>query len=241
MKLEPEGWDEKKKILVILAHPDDPEFFCGATLARWSAAGHEIHYLLLTKGDKGSDDPEQTPEEISRIRVVEQKAAGDVLGIKSIEFMSYPDGYVVPDLDMRKKVTRYIRIIQPNVIVTSDPTYYFSPGSYINHPDHRAAGQVAVDAYFPAAGNLFFFPELISEEHLMPHNAEEFWISLTDHPNTTIDVTEFWPVKIEALHRHASQIGEVTAFDKRMKSRHNESSTEDHPRYEETFRRLVLK
>jgi LmbE family N-acetylglucosaminyl deacetylase len=240
MKLEPEGWEEKKKILVILAHPDDPEFFCGATLARWSAAGHEIHYLLLTKGDKGSSDPRQTPEEIAKIRMVEQRAAGDVLGVKSIEFMSYQDGYVVPDLEMRKNVTRYIRIIKPDVIVTSDPTYYFSSGSYVNHPDHRAAGQVTVDAYFPAAGNLFYFPELVSEEHLMPHAVKELWISLTGHPNTTIDVTEFWPKKIEALHQHASQIGDVDAFDERMNLRHTAYSSDESPIFEETFRRMGI-
>lgn len=241
MKLEPEGWNEKKTILAILAHPDDPEFFCGATLARWSAAGNEIHYLLLTKGDKGSSDPHQTADEIAKIRIKEQQAAGKVIGVKSIEFLSYPDGYVIPDLEMRKIVTRYIRIIQPDVVVTSDPTNYFSSGTYVNHPDHRAAGQVTVDAFFPAAGNLFFFPELVREENLMPHTAKELWVSLTNQPNLSLDVTDFWPKKIEALHQHASQVGDLTAFDRRMKSQHTASSTDAVPVYEESFRRIIIK
>jgi len=107
--LDPELWNEKKKILVILAHPDDPEFFCGATIARWCAAGHEVHYCLLTKGQKGAPDLTLSETELAAKRVIEQQAAADSLGVKSVEYMDYIDGEVLPDLDMRKKIVRVIR------------------------------------------------------------------------------------------------------------------------------------
>ena len=95
--LSPEDWNTPRKILVILAHPDDPEFFCGGTLARWIDAGHEVSYLLLTRGDKGSEDPLLSPQDLMSIRMEEQKAAGSVLGVQEITFLEYPDGFVVPD------------------------------------------------------------------------------------------------------------------------------------------------
>src|SRR5437763_11903455 len=101
--------DPRKKILVVLAHPDDPEFFCGGTVARWAAEGHEVVYVLATRGDKGSDDPEMTSERLAAIREAEQRAAARVLGVNHVIFMGYPDGEVVPDLRLRRDVTRLIR------------------------------------------------------------------------------------------------------------------------------------
>lgn len=236
-KLQPENWQSKKKILVILAHPDDPEFFCGATLARWAAAGHEIAYLLLTKGDKGSDDPAIEPARLMAIRTAEQLAAARTLGVNKVDFFDYPDGYLEPDLEMRRKIVRSIRKERPEIIVTSDPLNYYIRGKHINHPDHRAAGQVTLDAVFPAAGNRFFFPELL-DEGLLPFSPEEIWISLTHEASVVLDVTEYWQTKINALICHASQIGEAQAFRIAMLERRTADSQPEHPRYEEGFRRL---
>src|SRR5512144_2291213 len=107
----PDTWDSSQNILVILAHPDDPEFFCGATLARWAKAGHEITYQLLTCGDKGwntTTPDDMNPEALCAIRHVEQKAAASVIGAKSILFMDLPDGYLIPSLDLRRDVVRVI-------------------------------------------------------------------------------------------------------------------------------------
>jgi len=235
--LQPENWQKKKKILVILAHPDDPEFFCGATLARWAEAGHEISYLLLTKGDKGSDDPTMTPDHLMAIRTAEQVAAAHVIGVKQVVFFDYPDGYLIPDLDMRLKLVRHIRKERPEIIVTSDPLNYYIRGKHINHPDHRAAGQVTLDAVFPAAGNRFFFPELINEG-LLPFSPEEVWISLTQEATILLDVTEHWQTKVNALICHASQIGDAHSFKSAMQERRTPDSSADNPRYEEGFRRL---
>jgi LmbE family N-acetylglucosaminyl deacetylase len=211
-------WDTKQKILVILAHPDDPEFFCGATIAKWTAEGHQVSYCLLTMGDKGVNDHFSQTENIKELRIEEQ----------------------TPNLELRKEVVGVIRKVKPDIVVTCDPTNYYLRDSYINHPDHRAAGQVVIDAVFPAAQNILFFPELEKELHLEPHHVKEVWISLPKEPNIAIDVTETWPRKLEALTKHASQIGDIDQFYIRMRSRHTEDSSDESPRYEEVYRRIVF-
>lgn len=230
-------WVEPKKILVILAHPDDPEFFCGATLARWVRQGHEIHYCLLTCGDKGSNDPEKTSDQICKIRHEEQLAAAAVIGATSIQFLDLPDGYLLPSIELRRSVVRVIRQKKPDILVTCDPTNLFPSGSYrLNHPDHRYAGQVVLDAVFPAAGNFHFFPELFKEEELPPHSPKEVWISLTSNPDVTLDVTGTWEIKLKALLEHKSQIGDPIQFAERIRNWRTAESTEENPCYEEKFR-----
>jgi LmbE family N-acetylglucosaminyl deacetylase len=239
-KIEPEGWEEPQTILVVLAHPDDPEFFCGATIARWARMGHTVHYCLLTRGDKGVRDRKVDPGELARMREGEQRGAADVLGVKEILFLDFEDGYLVPDLASRKAVTRAIRRFHPDIVVSCDPTYVFGENN-INHPDHRAAGQIVIDAIFPAVGNPMYFPDLIEDDHLEPVPVKEVWLSVTGSPNTVIDVTDYWETKIEALHHHLSQISDVTLLDERIRGRHTPDSTLDNPRYEERFRRLKFR
>ena len=232
----PDQWEKPQRILVILAHPDDPEFFCGATLARWARAGHEIHYLLLTCGDKGFEDPTATASQICEIRHAEQNAAAAIIGAKSVRFLDLEDGYLVPSVGLRKEIVRAIRQIQPDILVTCDPTHLFAGDYYINHPDHRYAGQVVLDAVFPAASNPFFFPELITDEGLQPHRPSEVWVSLTGNPTVTLDVTDTWEIKVRALKEHKSQIGDPKKFEERMRARKSEKSTEENEYYEEKFR-----
>jgi LmbE family N-acetylglucosaminyl deacetylase len=226
--------------LVVLAHPDDPEFFCGATLARWTDAGHEVVYWLLTCGDKGSNNADTLPSELCGDRRVEQRAAAAVLGVHQVNFLEYPDGYLVPDLALRKEVTRIIRKERPDILLTCDPKTLYVGDSRLNHPDHRAAGQVALDAAFPAAGNPLYFPDLLHEEGLQPHTPHEVWISGTLEPNVQHDVTDLWERKIRAIQQHASQIGDPDKLAERMRSRHTADSTLENPRYEEVFRRIIL-
>ena len=232
----PDAWESPQKILVILAHPDDPEFFCGATLARWAKAGHHITYYLLTCGDKGSDDPEILPDTLCQLRHEEQQNAANVIGVQDIHFLDRPDGYLVPDMDLRCDVTRIIRQFKPDILVTCDPTnLYPSDGYPINHPDHRAAGQVVIDAVFPGAGSALFFPELLAEG-LQPHRPNEVWISVTNQANTHLDVTDTWETKIQAILEHKSQVADPEALIKRMHERGKASdSAEGTPRFEEHF------
>ncbi len=237
-----EGWATPQKILVVLAHPDDPEFFCGASIARWSSQGHTVSYCLLTRGDKGTNDRTIRPEDLAGLREEEQRAAAACLGVSSVEFLNYQDGYLIPDLESRKAVTRVIRQQRPDVLVSCDPQNFFPNDAYINHPDHRAAGQIALEAVFPAAGNPMFFPELILDEGLEPHSVREVWLSLTAQPTVILDVTATWPKKLEALYQHRSQIGpDVEKFNQRMLSRRTPDSTPENPRFEERFRKLVFR
>lgn len=235
--MDPEPWTSPQKILVILAHPDDPEFFCGATLAKWVREGHRITYLLLTCGDKGfnpTTDPDMTPDKLCAIRHEEQYAAAKVIGAESVHILDHPDGYLVPDLNLRREVVREIRRHTPDILVTCDPQNLFATYG-INHPDHRAAGQVVLDAVFPAAGNPVYFPELL-KEGFQPHMPKEVWCSLTMQPNVTVDVTETWEIKLQAIFQHKTQVQDPEKLRERFKSRRAEDSTEENPRYEEKFR-----
>ncbi len=233
-------WEKQQKILVILAHPDDPEFFCGGTIYRWTSQGHQVVYWLLTCGEKGSSNYEKKPSELCEDRQAEQKKAASVLGVHSVNFLGYPDGSLIPDLEARKAVARIIRKEKPNILVTCDPRTLVVGDRRINHPDHRAAGQVVLDAVFPAAGNPLYFQDLMITEGLIPHTPEEVWLSLTLEPNIKMDVTENWDKKLQALYQHKSQIGEKDSFTQKMRQRHTPDSTPEEPRYEELFHRIIL-
>lgn len=237
---EPENWSSQQHILVVLAHPDDPEFFCGGTLARWCSAGHHVSYCLLTCGDKGTKDRSIDSKELCRIRQAEQRKAAAVIGVKEIRFLEYQDGYLVPDLGLRRDITRVIRQEKPDIVVTCDPTTLFYNNQSINHPDHRAAGQATIDSIFPAARDHLYFIDLLNEEHLEPHFVREVWICGTLESNTVIDVSQYWETKILSLYEHASQIGEREKLAQRMRDRRTSDSTPEAPRYEEKFRRITL-
>ena len=235
MELEP--WNTPQEILVILAHPDDPEFFCGATLAKWAREGHHITYQLITCGDKGFNESTpagMTTDALCAIRHEEQLAAANVIGVDAVHFLDTADGYLVPDLNLRREIVRVIRKFKPDILVTCDPQTPFATYG-INHPDHRAAGQVVMDAVFPAAGSPVFFPELLLEGY-DPHMPKEIWCSLTMQHNVKVDVTDTWQIKLDAILKHKSQVGDVDKFLERMKARRTEDSTEENPRYEEHFR-----
>lgn len=230
-------WETSQNILVILAHPDDPEFFCGATLAKWARAGHQITYVLLTCGDKGfnpTTHPEMTTEKLCGLRHVEQANAAKVIGAKPPLFMDLPDGYLVPDLNLRRDIVREIRRHQPDILVTCDPQNLFATYG-INHPDHRACGQAVIDAVFPAADNIAYFPELIAEG-FTPHMPREVWCSLTNQPNISVDVTETWETKMKAILEHKTQVQDAEKLIERFKARRTSDSTDESPRYEENFK-----
>jgi LmbE family N-acetylglucosaminyl deacetylase len=230
------------RVLVILAHPDDPEFFCGGTVARWVAEGRQVHYCLLTRGDKGADEPGVDPAGLADRRVAEQQAACRVLGVSQVIFFDYPDGYLVPDLEARRRVVRVIRQIRPQIVITCDPANYFPSDYYINHPDHRAAGQIALEAVFPAAGSALFFPELLGEDGLQPHKVGEVYIAGALQPNTTVDVSDYFEVKLRALQEHASQVARYDGLESRLRERmRSPDSPPDDPRLVERFRRIDLR
>jgi len=236
-----EGWAETKRILVILAHPDDPEFFCGATLIRWANLGHEIHYCLLTTGQKGSQENELNPEGIAKMRRLEQQEAADLVGVKSIEFLDFIDGELFPDLHMRKELVKVIRRISPQIIITSDPQNYVTLENRLNHPDHRAAGEAVLGAAFPAAGNAqFVIPGNVNPNSQLV-NPEEVWLSATNQPNLVIDISDYFDQKLAAISCHRSQIGDKAEFIKRMRSRYYPDPESGKTFYIERFKRTILR
>ena len=235
-----EGWTETKRILVILAHPDDPEFFCGASLIRWATLGHEIYYCLLTTGQKGSQEKEVNPEGIAKIRRLEQQEAADYIGVKGVEFLDYNDGELFPDFQMRKELVQVIRRCSPQIIITSDPQNYVTLENRINHPDHRAAGEAVLGAAFPAAGNGQFTIQGKSQLNSMLVNPEEVWLSATNQPNLVIDISAYYEQKISAISCHRSQIGEKAEFFKRMNSRSYVDPDSGKKLFIERFKRAIL-
>ena len=230
------------RVLVVLAHPDDPEFFCGGTIARWAEAGREIHYCLLTRGDKGADDDTKTPEDLASTRELEQRAAAEVLGVFDVRFLDYEDGYLVPDLDLRRDIVRVIRQVRPDVVVTCDPTNFFPGNRYINHADHRAAGQATLDAVYPAARSALYFPALSRDEGFQPYKVHEVYVAGAQHPNIVVDVTTTFKKKIRALSEHKSQIRDIEALEERLKDyMRDDESPPDIPRFIERFRRIELR
>jgi LmbE family N-acetylglucosaminyl deacetylase len=206
------------KAMVIMAHPDDPEFFCGGTIAVWCAAGTEMTYLILTNGNKGSDDPDMTPEKLAAIRQQEQQAAAKVLGVKRVIFLEEPDGELEPSLDLRRRVVAEIRRFKPDVVITQDPSRYFYANTRINHADHRAAGEVALAAIFPAARNRMYHPELLVEG-LEPHIVKEVYLAASIQPDRWIDISQIFERKLEAIRCHASQVREPETLEQRLRER----------------------
>ena len=196
-----------KRIAVIVAHPDDAEFMCAGTVARWAAEGNHVTYVLLTSGDKGSSDPAVTPEQLVATREAEQRDACDVLGVKDVIFLRHPDATLVPDLAMRREMTRVIRQVRPDVVICQDPTVRFFAQSYLNHPDHRAAGEATLDAIYPAARDRMTFPELLAEG-LEPHKVREVYLAGAKDPDVWVDISATLEAKLESLRRHASQMGD---------------------------------
>ena len=154
------------RVMSIHAHPDDQEFTVGGTLAKWARAGSEIVTVCLTSGEAGSNrstPPDMTRERLVKIREEEQRAACQVLGIADVVFLGYTDGVLEPTIALRRDLTRVVRRFRPDAVVCGDPTVRFYGNRYLNHPDHRVAADIALDAVFPSAETRFIFPELLDE------------------------------------------------------------------------------
>lgn len=198
---------EGKRVLVIQAHPDDAEFVCAGTIARWANEGAEVHYLSLTSGDKGSSDPDADPVSLAATREAEQRRAAEILGVKSVTFMGYADAMIVADLTLRRELVRAIRRLKPDVLLCQDPTVRYVGQGYINHPDHVATGEAALAAVFPSARDRMTFPELLAEG-LDPHKVAEVFLYGAQTPDVWVDTTATVETKIAALRAHASQLGD---------------------------------
>ena len=196
--------------MVIMAHPDDAEWSCSGTVAKWCAEGWEVVYILCTDGSKGSSDPEMTSEKLVKIREQEQRNAGKILGLKDIVFLGYPDAYLEPTLELRKDIAREIRRYKPDVVICGTASRQLH-SNYLGHPDHFASGEAAMAAVFPTARDSLTFPELL-DEGLDPHNVREVWVAGGgDGSDQFVDVAEYMDTAVKALKAHVSQVDQENA------------------------------
>jgi LmbE family N-acetylglucosaminyl deacetylase len=203
-----EPLQDVKRVLGVFAHPDDADFGAGATVAGWVAAGVEVAYLVVTRGDAGGFDA--TPrEQMPAIREAEQRAAARVLGVGQVEFLDgYSDGTLTPSIELRHDITRAIRAFRPDRILTSSPLRRWDRIAGPSHPDHLAAGEATTCAIYPDARNEFAFPDLMAVG-LAPWVVREVWYVGGPDPDHVLDVTDGFQTKIEALRAHASQTSHV--------------------------------
>jgi LmbE family N-acetylglucosaminyl deacetylase len=209
---------DARRALVVMAHPDDPEFAAGGTIATWTRSGVEVSYVIVTDGSKGSGDRSMRPERLVPMRQEEQRAAAGKLGVEKVSFLGFPDGEISPDIVLRHAITREIRRQRPDIVVTHDPSSLYWD-HYINHPDHRAAGQATLDAVFPTARDWLNAPYLLEKEGLEPHNVRAVYLTGAREPDTWIDISDTIDQKVEALREHASQIKDMNALPGRIRER----------------------
>ena len=224
------------RALAVYAHPDDAEISCGGTLARWAAAGADVHVLVCTRGDKGSTDPSVTGDALAAQRREESEAAAAVLGLAGTHRLDVPDGELDADATTRGRIVALIRAVRPDVVVCPDPTALLFGDRYWNHRDHRAAGTVTLDAVAPAAANPHYFPDAGE-----PHQVAAVFLSGTLEPNVWIDVTESIETKIDALFCHRSQLADTSEYFRGfLRERAEDAGRAAGVRYAEGFRRLSL-
>ncbi len=201
--------------MVIGAHPDDDDFGAGGTSALWAKQGKKIVWVVMTDGTEGSEVPSFIDTELMLIREQEQRLACETLGVQAVEFLRFPDGHLTNSEAARKAVVRLIRKYRPRIVFTHDPTQqFYAPDpyekpdetAYLNHPDHRATGNIVLDAIFPAVGNPRSYRELLSEG-LLPYQVHELYLFFSGEDNTFIDISETIELKAKGLQCHVTQFG----------------------------------
>lgn len=231
-----------KRVLSINAHPDDQEFTVGGTLAKWARLGTEIICVCITSGDSGSNDRTEatmTKSRLVEIREQEQRNACAVLGVQETVFLHYPDGMLQATIELRRDLARLIRKYKPEAIICGDPTARFFGNSYMNHPDHRAAGDAACDAAFPSAGTRFIFPELLIEGY-EPHQVSRVFLHGSDKSDVWIDISDTLEIKVRALKQHPSQLGDWDPMERMQEWARDEGKERGVP-YAESYRLMILK
>lgn len=224
-------------VLAVYAHPDDPEVAAGGTLARWAAAGSEVHVCICADGDKGSLDPSTDPVELVRRRRQETAEAGRILGVARYHWLGFADGELDDGPELRGRLVELIRAVRPVAVVAPDPTAVFFGQAYVNHRDHRTTGWAAIDAAAPAAGNPHYFPERGTA-----HRVDVLFLSGTLEPDVWVDVSETIDTKAAAIGCHATQLGDSGEWLRgAVRQRAEESGREASVPYAEGFRRITLR
>jgi LmbE family N-acetylglucosaminyl deacetylase len=231
-----------KSVLVVSAHPDDPDFGAGGAIAKLAKNGSRVTYVIVTDGSQGGEDPKQKDSELVAIREKEQKAAARVLGVKKVEFLGYKDGHLSPDLKLRHDIVRMIRKYKPELVITHIPGRVLDAPMGGSHPDHLAVGEATMAAVYPDSRNPRAFRGLL-KEGLQAHEVKEVWIPLWTSGDYLVDISSTLDQKIAALRKHKSQVskpGREWDFEKFMRKRHREVGKRGGYRYAESFKRITV-
>ena len=204
-----------ERILVVTAHPDDVDFGVAGSVATWVKAGIDVRYCIVTDGDAGGSDRSISRADMAVLRQKEQRAAAAEVGVTDVTFLGFPDGRLVPSIELRRDISRQIRRVQPGRVVCQSPERLWDRIG-ASHPDHLAAGEAAVSAVYPDARNPFAHPELL-EEGLEPHTVPEIWVMASPRADRAVDITDTFDRKIAALRCHRSQVGEGEWLDERLR------------------------
>lgn len=227
-------------VLGVAAHPDDLDFGAAGSMAKYAKNGAEVYYLILTDGSKGTDDHSISERQLQEIRNKEQKAAIEAIGGAGVYFLEFVDGELENNKDVRKEIVKHIRKLKPDLIITMDPSMIYSVGSgFINHPDHRAAGQATLDALYPLARDHKAFPELL-EDGLDTHKTLEVLLINLNESNYYEGITDTIDNKIAALKAHESQIKDIEGVSVWIKESAKQKGSESDQKLAEGFIRISL-
>lgn len=231
---EASSWNDYQTFMWIIAHPDDAEFSSAGTITRFVGEGRNITIIQVTSGNRGTQDRNLTAEALAEIREREEREAARRMGVDDVVFLRQPDGYIIPDIALREKIVRQIRLHKPDVIITHDP---FRP--YAMHPDHRGVGQAAHDAVYPTARDHLYFPDHLAEG-IEPHKTAEIWYFGSEAPDIFIDITDTFETKIEALKAHESQVGMGETLDERLRERSRQLAKDQPFELAEAFKSVQM-
>lgn len=234
---------QRQIILAVGAHPDDIDIGSCGSISKWIKQGSDAYYLVLTDGSKGSEDTKISNTALTKIRRAEQQSAANILGVKKVFFLDFIDGELENTPKLKREIVKIIRQIKPTTVMCFDPTLVYDANrQFINHPDHRVAGQATLDAVFPYARNNRSFPELLSEG-LEPHVVEEVLLTNFSKHNFYVDITKTMDLKMKAMACHISQFRDMEKFKKRIKENNALMGKKAKPKtkYAEAFFRITLR
>jgi LmbE family N-acetylglucosaminyl deacetylase len=206
---------EIKRILVVMAHPEDCDFGAGGSIALWTSLGIHVSYCIITNGDQGGEESGIPLEEMAKVRQKEQRDAGKALGVQDITYLNYRDGWLAPSMELRKDIVKAIRIAKPDRLICQSPERNYER-VFASHPDHLAAGETSVQAVYPDARNPFAFTDL-KEAGFEPWRVREVWMTGSPNPNHFVDITQTFDKKIAALHAHVSQTAHNKELEKMVR------------------------
>jgi LmbE family N-acetylglucosaminyl deacetylase len=232
---------QPKRVLAVGAHADDIDFGASGTVAAFAKDGAHIEYLVITDGSKGSADLHMTSEGLVKLRQDEQRDAAKTLGAKDVHFLNYEDGQLEITQKLKKDIARVIRQVRPDTVIVMDPTMVYLPQlGFVNHPDHRAAGQATLDAVFPLARDHLSFPDLFTAESLEPHKVAHLLLINLEKQNCFVDITDTYDLKLAGLFEHKSQVPDTEKTTAMLTERATSLGVQCGVEYAESFMRIDL-